>query len=85
MDSSDQLATIFHLLSWKPAQKKQKSRLLNVLLPQVGFIDFSAFKSRLWALIKKARPRFLIYGVKILAFHLILDLNTEKSKKTYLG
>ena len=37
MDSSRQLATFFHLSSWKPAQKKPKSRLLNIFLPQVGF------------------------------------------------
>ena len=73
MDSNGQLATIFHLLNWKPAQKKPKRRLLNVILPQVGFFDFSVFKSRLWALIKKARPRSLIYGVKILPFHLVLS------------
>ena len=73
MDSSGQLATIFHLLSLKPAKKKPKSRLLNIILPQVGFFDFSAFKSRLWALIKKARSKSLIYGVKILAFHLVLS------------
>ena len=57
----------------KTSPKKPKSRLLNIILPQVGFFDFSAFKSRLWALIKKVRSRFLIYDVKILAFHLILS------------
>jgi hypothetical protein len=61
----------FYLPSWKPGQNKPKSRLLNIVLTQVGFFDFSAFKSRLQALIKKARPRSLIYGVKILDFHLV--------------
>ena len=43
--------------------------ILEQCVPQVGFFDFSAFKSRLWALIKKARSRSLIYDVNILAYH----------------
>ena len=73
MDSSRQLATFFHLSSWKPAQKKPKSRLLYVILTQVGFFDFSALNSWLWALIKKWRPRFLIYAAKISALHQVLS------------
>ena len=75
MDSSGQLSTIFHLSSWKPGQKFQKLGYQNITLPQVGFFDFSAFKSRLWALNKKCRPRFLMYGVKLLAFHPVLGVS----------
>ena len=66
-------SNFFHLSSWKPAQKKPKSKLLNVILTQVFFFDFSVFKSRLWALIKKVTSRTLIYCAKILAFHLVLS------------
>ena len=80
MDSSRQLTSFFHLSSWKPAQKKPKSRLLNIFLPQVGFFHFSGLNSRLWALIKKVRPRFLIYAAKILAFHLVLSFGRFRAR-----